>query len=225
MKPFAFPLRCKLAAALLSLFSCAFLNAQDRTPERRVHANTITSEREPRLILELPRQVQYVGAERWDLYTVADCEVHVFVEADTQKNVQRLYWIQFEAFLPSKPESRYRYNSPLTTTLAGMNFDVSVRVGSNNDKPKPESDLEHVRRLIAAKGYKLPAEALSVRLVHLLDDQKRKELMVIYAEDLAPTGFAVPDLLPGGKAFEQWPTIEKGILQRAEKRLSFRNLD
>ncbi len=28
-----------------------------------------------------------------------------------------------------------------------------------------------------------------VRLVHLLDEQRRKELMIIYGEDLAPTGF------------------------------------
>ena len=30
-----------------------------------------------------------------------------------------------------------------------------------------------------------------VRLVHLLDKEKRKELMIIYGEDLAPTGFGL----------------------------------
>jgi len=29
------------------------------------------------------------------LYGMADCELHAFVEADSQKNVERLYWIQF----------------------------------------------------------------------------------------------------------------------------------
>ena len=33
----------------------------------------------------------------------------------------------------------------------------------------------------------MPAGMMSVRLVHLLDEQKRKELMIIYSENL--TGF------------------------------------
>ena len=35
----------------------------------------------------------------------------------------------------------------------------------------------------------MPAGMKYVRLVHLLDEQKRRELMIIYGENLAPTGF------------------------------------
>ena len=42
----------------------------------------------------------------------------------------------------------------------------------------------HIRKLIASRGYKMPANAMYVRLVHLLDEAKRKELMIIYGEDL-----------------------------------------
>ena len=35
---------------------------------------------------------------------------------------------------------------------------------------------------------------MDVRLVHLLDAEKRKELMIIYGEDLASTGFTAADL-------------------------------
>jgi hypothetical protein len=58
-----------------------------------------------------------------------------------------------------------------------------------------------------------------VRLVHLLDEQKRKELMFIYAEDVAPTGFAAGDLKKGDKAHDQWPAIEKSLAERAEKKI------
>jgi hypothetical protein len=54
-----------------------------------------------------------------------------------------------------------------------------------------------------------------------LDEQKRKELMIIYGEDVAPTGFTTAELLPGGKAYGQWPAIEKGLIERAEKTLAF----
>jgi len=200
------------------------LLAQDKFPERTVQANVITSERDPAVRIELPKQVRYVGANRWILYGVADCELHVFLEAGAQKNVQRLYWVQFEGFLPSKPESKYNYHSPQTLKMANMDFDVTVRVGSNNDAPKPGSDLEHVRGLIQAKGYKLPAGLMTVRLVHLLAEHKRKELMIIYGEDVTPTEFSATELLPGGKGSEQWTTIGKDLVERAEKKITFRKL-
>ena len=41
--------------------------------------------------------------------------------------------------------------------------------------------------------------------------------MIIYAEDSAPTGYSVPELQPGGKARAEWPILEKGLLDTAEK--------
>ena len=76
---------------------------QFKGPEPKVEGNVITSEREPKIRIQLPKSVQYVGADRWVLYGMADCELHAFVEADGQKNVKRLYWIQFEGYLPTKP--------------------------------------------------------------------------------------------------------------------------
>jgi hypothetical protein len=60
---------------------------------------------------------------------------------------------------------------------------------------------------------------MSVRLVHLLDEQKRKELMIIYSEDVAPTGFTAAELLPGGTARDRWPAIEKSLVERAQSLL------
>lgn len=44
--------------------------------------------------------------------------------------------------------------------------------------------------LITAKGYRMPESMFYLRLVHLLDRSKRKELMIIYAEDIALNKFA-----------------------------------
>lgn len=209
----------KQIAAMLLL--CAFLTAQSKSPERTVQANVITSQRDPTLRIKLPKSAQYVGADRWVLYGIADCELHAFVEADEDKNVQRLYWVQFEGYVPTRPELKHKYNSPRITTLGGMNFYVDTWVRPKNAAIQPGSDLEHINALIRAKGYKFPAGMMSVRLVHLLDEQKRKELMIIYSEDVAPTGFTAAELLPGGKAYGQWPAIEKGLIERAEKTLAF----
>lgn len=208
---------CMLSVVLL-LF-CAFLSAQSTSPERTVQANVITSARDPKVRIELPKSVRYAGADRWVLYGIADCELHAFVEADREKNVQRLYWVQFEGYVPTRPELKHTYDSPRITNLGGMDFYVDTWVRPDNAATQPGSDLEHIRALIRAKGYKLPAGMMSVRLVHLLDDQKRKERMIIYSEDVAPTGFTATEVLPGGKARDRWPAIEKGLIERAEKKL------
>ncbi|HXZ80819.1 MAG TPA: hypothetical protein VEG30_12880 [Terriglobales bacterium] len=153
------------------------------------------------------------------MYHIADCELHVWVEADKQKNVQRLYWVQFEGYLPTKPDLHHTYDSPWHTTIGGLDFYVDTWTRERDQKTRPGSDREHVQTLIRAKGYQMPAGMMDVRLVHLLDKQMRKELMIIYGEDLAPTGHSAVDLKKGGAAYDQWPEIEKGLLERAEKQV------
>jgi hypothetical protein len=189
-------------------------------PERQAQANVLTSERDPKIRIKLPSSVQYVGADRWSLFDLADCELHVFVEATAQKRVQRLYWLQFEAYLPSRPELHHTYPFAKTETLGELLFDVRARFGASGEAPKPGSDLEHVQALLRAKGYQLPEAMMNVRFVHLFDQQKRKELMIIYAEDLASTGFTVEDLLPTGKHSAQWPSLEASLIQRAKNALA-----
>jgi hypothetical protein len=36
-------------------------------------------------------------------------------------------------------------------------------------------------------------------------------------EDLAGTGLTAPELAEGGAAHERWPTIDRGLIERAEK--------
>src|SRR5438874_12601122 len=100
---------------------------------------------------------------------MADCELHAFVDADPQKNVQRLYWVQFEGYLPTRPELKHTYDSPRIAKLGGMEFYVDTWARPGDTPTQPSSDLEHIQALIQANGYKLPAGMISVRLVHLLD--------------------------------------------------------
>ncbi len=210
-------LRLLFATAVLC---SAALHGQNPKPERQVHGNVVTSERDPKLRITLPRSVQYVGADRWPLYAIADCELHLFVDAADQKKVQRLYWIQFESYLPSRPDLHHTYPFTKTETLNGLLFDVRARFGAGSERPRPGSDTEHVQQLLRSKGYQMPDGMMNVRFVHLFDDQKRKELMIIYAEDLKPTGFHVNDLMPGGKDAAQWPSLEASLIGRAKAALT-----
>jgi hypothetical protein len=102
--------RNSLALACL-LTTASLLNAQTPKPDRTVQDHTIVSAHDPRVTITLPKQAQSVGADRWILYDIADCELHIFVEADA-KVLQRLYWIQFEAYVPSRPELKRNCTDP-----------------------------------------------------------------------------------------------------------------
>jgi hypothetical protein len=208
----------KQFACLVCLAS--FLAPQTTAPERKVERNAIFSAQDPNVRVQFPPSARYLGADRWNLYDIADCELHAFVESDAQKNVQRLYWVQFEAYLPSKPGLAHQYDSPRHTAIGGLDFYVDTWVRSKNAETQKGSDRQHIEALIRSKGFHTPAGMMYVRLVHLLDEQKRKELMIIYGEDLAPAGFSAAELSEGGKAFGQWPAIEKGLLERAEKKIA-----
>ena len=226
---------------------CISLAAQTNAPERKVKGNVITSEREPRVRIQLPESVQYVGADRWVLYGIADCELHAFVDTDRQKedrqkedrqkedrqkpdlpkkarqkNVRRLYWIQFEAYLPTRPELHHTYDSLRHANIGGLDFYVDTWVRPNDAQIEPGSDREHIEALIRAKGYKMPAGMMYVRFVHLLDEQKRKELMIIYGEDVASTGLTAAELREGGPAYGRWPAIEKDLIESSQKKIAIK---
>ena len=78
--------------------------------------------------------------------------------------------------------------------MDGMDFYVDTWVRGMDSSIREGSDLEHILALIRGQGYKVPPGMMSVRLVHLLGEQKRKELMIIYSEDVVPTGFTANQL-------------------------------
>jgi hypothetical protein len=205
---------------VLCLFCAVSLTAQTAPPERKALGNVITSERDPAVRIELPKAAQYIGADRWALYGIADCELHALVEADAQKKVQRLYWVQFEGYLPSRPDLHHNYDSPKHTTIGGMDFYVDTWVRTKEASSESGSDRDHIEALLRAKGYRMPEAMMYVRLVHLLDKENRNELMIIYGEDLSPTGFTPADLSESGKAHERWPAIADALLERAERRVA-----
>jgi hypothetical protein len=210
---------------LIAIFHCAFLSTwlvAQAAPERKVEGSLIISKRDPAVEIQLPKSANYIGADRWVLYDIADCELHAFVEADAQHNVQRLYWVQFEGYVPTQPELKHTYNSPQHTQIGGLDFYVDTWVRAGKEETTPGSDREHIEALIRAHGDKMPAGMMYVRLVHLLDDAKRKELMIIYGEYLAPTGFSVVDLNQGGRSQDRWPQIAKSLVERAQQKVVIR---
>ena len=189
--------------------------------ERTIHGNTVVSSHDPTARIELPESATYIGADRWLLKAYSDnIELHAFVDADADKHIERIYWVQFEAYLPSHPELKHSYDSVRHVTLGGMDFYVDTWVQRTDTKEEPESDGAHLKALLRSANYTLPKSMMSVRFVHLMDDS-RKELMLIYSEDAATLDFTPAELGEGGRAHAQWLALEPGLIRRARLSITF----
>ncbi|MCL6698880.1 hypothetical protein LZ496_08820 [Sphingomonas sp. NSE70-1] len=194
-------------------------------PMAAVSGNVITHPVE-KIRIRVPEKAIYAGAERFNLYGVADAEIHVFVEADAAKKMQRLYWVQFESYLPSN-DHRYNYAEGNTRfDLWGGTPTWLVWGPRLSSAPyRAGGDRESVMRILSRAGYTIPPEVLNVRMVQMLDDpagtgRGRRELMIIYSEDLAPSGKTVAELAVDGKVNEAFKPLERPLIDRATTSVS-----
>lgn len=153
---------------------------------RSVTGQVLTSTALPTVRLEFDEQFKYVGQQSFVLYGVAHAEQHFFVDADAERRIKRLYWIQFEGYLPSNSHS-YQYKINKQVNLGGLTFiaDTFARSSVGTGKDRPDSDLGKAEALLESKGYRIERNSLVLqRLVHLIGAARRDELMIIYVEDL-----------------------------------------
>jgi hypothetical protein len=209
-----------LAAVYISL---SLINVSGQTkavPARVVKDQVLVSTEMPAVRLKFDNAFKYVGAQDFILYDVARAEQHFFVDADKEGRIKRMYWVQFEGYLPTNTHS-YNYRSTQKVNLGGLEFVADAAARKIGPEGRPDSDGARARAFLAGKGYRMAGdEMLWQRLVHLVDEAKRNELMVIYLEDLSPMKLTAADLGKDGKAAGQWPEIAKGLLERAGKMMT-----
>jgi hypothetical protein len=185
---------------------------------RAVKRQVIISTELPAARLEFNKDFKYAGGQRFILYDVAQAEQHFFVDADKQGRIKRMYWVQFEGYLPSNTHS-YRYKANKTVAIGGLDFIADA--GARNIKAgqdRPDSDGSRARAFLESKGFRMASDdVLSQRLVNMVDEAKRNELMIIYLEDMSGMGLTAADLGKGGRAESQWDEISKALLERALK--------
>ena len=207
---------------------------------RYATGNAVYSSADPHVRVAVPNTARYVGTDSWILYGIAHCEQFVYAHAAADGIAKRLYWIQFESYVASMPKLHHLYTSARHASIGGLDFYVDAWTESNG-KPNAHaadtasletylrskgyavpaairsgSDEQHVDALLASGGLRLPATTMSVRLVHLADAAKRKELMIIYSEDAGAAGIVPADTHPGARGYARWKRVEAALIRRAE---------
>ena len=115
----------------------------------------------------------------------------------------------------------YKYPATRLVTLAGLDFIADAYARNVKANPgRPDSDGSRARAFLESKGYRMASdEVISQRLVHLVDESKRSEIMIIYLDDLSALGLVAADVAEGGKAFTGWNEMSKELLERALKNM------
>lgn len=204
-----------ILAMAVSALSCA-ATAQTLTPLRAISGNTVVSHSDPVGTIEVVPAATYVGAVRFVMFGSADCEIHLFVDADQDKRIRRLFWVQFEAYLPSHPELQYSMHPAYSAVgMSGLPFYQRARFGLSSDVPQPGSDAEKAYGLLREHGYTLPAQTVNVTYKHFLGTDMRKEIMLIVLDDMATTGTTFAELVQGGKLQPGWAPVAEQLLARA----------
>ena len=205
-------LRSTILFLLVSTSLLAQTN-QSMPLRRSVQGQTIKSESTPALSLTFDPAFKHIGGDRFNLYGVADAELHLFVDADAQKNVRRYYWVQFEGYLPDNDHT-HDYNEPVVK-IAGLDFFDGAAVRKSGGELRAGSDSEHMVNMLKSQGYKMPALYIRERMVYMTDATKRNELMIIYGEDAAPLGIKVADVDDEGRVKSGWEKIAADLHKRA----------
>lgn len=206
---------------LIIAFSAFSAFAQSNPPiTRTVSGQVLTSKDTPGMRFEFDKAFKYAGAQSFVLYDVANAEQHFFVDADKDGRIKRFYWIQFEGYLPTNTHT-YNYTPTKLVNLGGLGFIADAYARSlKGNLGRPDSDGNRARAFLASKGFHMAStEIISQRLVHLVGDAKRNELMIIYTEDLTDTGLSAADLSEGGSAHNRWNKIAQGLIDRAQKNM------
>ena len=193
-----------------------------RSPaEREVKGQTIISDSLPAADLTFANDFHYVGSQIVNLYGTADAEQHVFV-AGPPGQVERIYWIQFEHYLPSNSHT-YNYRPERTTDIGGLQFIYDVQAYSDYSGAiqDPKSDAGAVVALLDKHHLARPSRVVRVRMFHLPSADRRSELMIIYGEALLPDS-KIPADAEGTQLDSEDPAAARLILQHALQSLTIR---
>jgi hypothetical protein len=212
-----------LITFFLFLIALPFVSFSQDAQLRKVKGRVIKSPAMPAVELEFGKDFKYAGGHKFVLYDVANAEQHFFVDADKQGRVRRMYWVQFEGYLPTNTHT-YKYNVTRSVNIGGLDFVADAYARNIKANPgRPDGDGARARAFLATRGFKLASdEIISQRLVHLIGEPKRDELMIIYLEDMSALGITSADVAAGGKAEAKWNEISGALLARAEKDLRIR---
>ena len=164
---------------------CATALAAQTPTTRTVTDHRLVSGADPRATFVIDTAYRFVGGQTIDILKVAGAEQFFFVRSGPDRTVRSFYWLQFEHYYPANTYT-YDYSGidQQALSLGPLAFVGDIRTLPNYftmDK-RPGSDSEAAATFLRDRGLSLSGTFVTLRLFHLPDASKRRELMIIYGE-------------------------------------------
>ena len=185
-----------------------------QTPPYTVTKGQVSSAMQPAIRLDIDTALTHVGSQRFILYGVAQAEQHLFVQRSGD-GVKRFLWVQFEEYLPSS-NGKYDYSKSPQISAFGRELRADKALWKvPTTEARPESDGARARALLREHGITLPPAMLYERFIFLPDTTRRREMMIIYAEDIRSVGLDVAQLEGSAEAKQKLDAALAGNEARA----------
>lgn len=171
----------KFAAIIFLTLLC--LNFSFSQTKRAVKKQILSSTDAPKIRLKFDKKFKFAGSQKFVLYARAEAEQFFFVEAEN-KQIKRLYMLQFENFLPGK-DGAYNYNEPQSVKIGRLDFFANAEPIPNVEaalKAVPDSDIAKAADFLKGKGFTLINSLLYQRFVRVVSDDQRREFIILYIE-------------------------------------------
>jgi hypothetical protein len=184
---------------------------------RTIENNVLVSEDTPAIKLKVDDRMEYAGRLQFVLYNVAEADIFVFAEGDEERRLKRWLLVQFEGFLENNNHT-YNYAMPTRITLGSHEYmvdDYAANLKAMMEEEPADSDGAHVAALLQREGYTMPDDAIWSRFVRAIGEARRKELLIIYTEDLASLGLTASDLPTNVPLPQEYATLTEGVHERA----------
>jgi hypothetical protein len=148
--------------------------------------DTFISSRNPEVRVRVNGRFKYVGSVPFTVENSAAGRRYVFVHANSKKQIERMFIIQQEGFLPSADDT-YKYPITNPAKLGIWEYQHSVIFDDNSarihDEPGKEADV--TQRFLTTHGYSMESELIMSRFARPADPERKYEIIFFCYENLS----------------------------------------
>jgi len=212
-------------------------NGSKLPSERIVTNNTIVSKTLPEIRIKVAEEFVYLGDFEFEIIAnsneypedlqgkpVAAGERLVFAKANGNSDIEKLFIVQFEGFLPSN-DFVYNYDFSTADFIGSKKYrhntwyyDPKVSIKEN-----PLGELARTDAFLREKGFLADGDFMMSRFVGLASDDRKNEIIIFYHEMLEnSTGYSL-DQWENEVSEEEAVAIDNAFAARS--RVSFEILD
>ena len=166
----------------------------------------------PKITLKFKKDFKYIGKQSFILFENSKV-TQLYYAKISGKQVNAFYTIQFEEYLP-EINQKYNYKIKDSLKISDVSFLYSPVFNEPNKtlNDSKKSDVWYKYKFLQSKGFTMPDEVAGHRFVKVLDSTSKKEMLIVYNEDIKLSNMTFAEVDEGTEKFE---TLKANLLKKA----------